>query len=30
LLQGVEWVNLTEDKNIWRAFVSMLMNLLVP
>ena len=26
VLQGVEWVNVTEDKDIWLAFVNMLMN----
>jgi len=30
VLQDVEWVNLTEVKDIWRAFLNTLMNLLVP
>jgi hypothetical protein len=26
---GVEWVNLTQDRNLWRVLVNTVMNLLV-
>jgi hypothetical protein len=27
---GVDWINLTQDKNWWQALVNIVMNLLVP
>jgi hypothetical protein len=27
---NMEWINLAQDKERWRAFVNMIMNLLLP
>jgi len=27
---GIDWIELAEDKNRWRAFVNVVMNLLIP
>jgi hypothetical protein len=29
-LGGMDWIQLAQDRNLWRGFVNTVMNLLVP